>query len=177
MRHILKLAIATFLLVGCSSLGGFVESSAPDKNFIDITGGIDTRFSYKFKVEYRTTSELTQCTTYHLALGKRIAQQFEFDYYPDIKGSAYSVRLPLQELEPNTPCNWKPVMVLLCVNSAGKKPTSCTSIFSFRGVQDIGPVTRIECTNSAFCSGSDSNIGSGSINEFNRAYQVDIVAR
>ena len=177
MRHILKLAIITLLLVGCSSLGGFVESSAPDANFIDITGGIDRSFSYKFKVEYRTTTELNQCKTYHLALGKRIAQQFEFDYYPDIKGSTYSVRLPLQELEPNTPCNWKPVMAFLCVNSAGEEPTSCTSIFSFRGVQDIGSVTKIECTNSNFCSDSESNVGSGAINEFNRTYQVDIVAK
>jgi hypothetical protein len=177
MCHILKLAIITFFLAGCTSLGGFVESRAPDEKFIDITGGIDRSFSYKFKVEYRTTTELNQCTTYHLALGKRIAQQFEFDYYPDIKGSTYSVRLPLQELEPNTPCNWKPVMAFLCVNSAGKEPTSCSSIFSFRGLQDIGSVTTIECSKSNFCFDSKSNVGSGAIDEFNRKYQVDIVAK
>lgn len=176
MCNILKVAIITLFLVGCTSLDGFVKSRTPDGKYIDISGGIERSFSYKFKVEYRTNTDLNQCTTYDLALGKRVAQQFEFDYYPDINGSTYSVRLPLQELEPNTPCNWKPVMVFLCVNSADKKPTSCSSIFSFRGLQDIGAVTTIECSKNNFCFASKNNIGSGAIDEFNRKYQVDIVA-
>lgn len=175
-KHLLKLAIVTFFLVGCSSQGGFVKSRAPDGKFLDISGGIDRSLSHKFKVEYRTHTELTECTVYQLALGKRVAQRFEFDYYPNVEGSTYSVRLPLQELEPNTPCNWQPVLVFLCVNSAGKEPTSCSSIFSFKELQNIGSVTTIECSKNNFCFYSKSNVSSAAINEFNRKYQVDIVA-
>jgi len=177
MYRIIKFTIIILVLVGCSSLGGFAISKNPAEKFIDIEGQIDKSFTYKIKVEYRTTAELSQCTTYHLALGKRIAQQFEFDYYPKITGATHSVRVPLQELEPNTPCKWKPVMAFLCMNAADEEPTSCTSIFSFRGVQDIGPVTTLECSKSNFCSDSKGNIGSGAIDQFNRTYQVDIVAK
>jgi len=167
----------TTIISGCTSLGGFVKSSNPEIKFIDITGFIDERFRYKINVEYRSTAKLKQCTNYHIALGRDIAQEYIVSYYPEINGNNHNIRVPLQVLEPNTICKWNPVMAYLCVSDPGQEPTSCTSVFSFRGVQDIDPITKIECTEINFCFDTNNSLGSGAINEFNRTYQLDVVAK
>jgi len=175
-----RVLISIFLaicLTACSSLGGFVKSTNPEEKFIDITGYIDKNFTYKIKVEYRTTAKLSQCTNYHVALGRDVAQQYEVNYYPKIIGTTHSIRVPLNELESNTKCNWKPVMTFLCVSDPSEEPTTCTSVFSFRGVQDIDPLTTLECAKSNFCFNSKSNLRTGAINEFNRLYQVDVLVQ
>ncbi len=169
--------LMTVIISGCTSLGGFVKSSNPEKKFIDISGFIDEQFRYKINVEYRSTAKLKQCTNYQIALGKDVAQEYVASYYPEINGNNHYIRVPLQEVAPNTVCKWKPVMAFLCIGYPGQEPTGCTSVFSFRGVQDIDPITTMECAESGFCYNSNSNFGSGAINKFNRTYKLDVVAK
>ncbi|MFT4941498.1 MAG: hypothetical protein ACI88A_004568 [Paraglaciecola sp.] len=176
----IRILVAIFLaifIISCSSPGGFAKSSNPEDKFIDITGHIDINLTYKIKVEYRTTANLSQCTNYHISLGRDVAQQYEANYYPKINGNSHAIKLPLAELEPNTKCKWQPVMAFVCVGAPNEEPTTCSSVFSFRGEQDIDLVTTIECEKSNFCLSSKNNLRGGAINEFNRSYQLNIVAK
>ncbi len=87
------------------------------------------------------------------------------------------IRVPLQELDPNTICKWKPVMAFVCIGSKTEEPTSCTSAFSFRGIHDIDSITTLECSENCFCFDSKKNKHSGAINEFNKKYQLDLVLK
>jgi len=109
-----------------------------------------------------------------MALGRDVAQLYEATYYPNLNGSSHNVRVPLMEIDPNTNCMWKPVMAFVCVSLQSDEPTNCSSVFSFRGKQNIANTT-LECWDSLFCYDSKSNLGKGEINEFNRAYHLDIV--
>ncbi len=68
-------------------------------------------------------------------------------------------------------------MVYACIGSQTKKPTSCTSVFSFRGVHDIDLIITLECLENSFCFVSKSKIKSGAINEFNKKYQLNLVVK
>ncbi|WP_269520444.1 hypothetical protein [Alteromonas sp. BMJM2] len=177
MDRFIFITLLFVAISGCSSKGGFVKYANPDEKFIDIHGDIKKPLIYEIKVEYRTHSPINQCTNYHIALGKDVAQLYEFNYQPEIIEELHSIRVPLKELDPNTLCKWKPVMAFVCIGSATNKPTSCTSIFSFRGIQDIDPVTTLECSENSFCFDSKNNIRSGAINEFNKKYQLNLVLK
>lgn len=62
---------------------------------------------------------------------------------------------------------------LVCIGSETKEPISCTSVFSFREVHDIDPITTLECSENSFCSDSKSNIKSDAINEFNKKVSTE----
>ena len=177
MDRFIFITLLFVVISGCSSKGGFVKYANPDEQFIDIHGNIEKPLTYEIQVEYRTHSPISQCTNYHIALGSDVAQQFKINYRPEIIGELHSIRVPLQELAPNTICKWKPVMAFVCIGSQTKEPTSCTSVFSFRGVHDIDPITTLECLESSFCFDSKSNIKSGAINEFNKKYRLDLVVK
>ncbi len=177
MDRFIFITLLFVVISGCSSKGGFVKYANPNEQFIDIYGDIEKPLTYEIKVEYRTHSPVSQCTNYHIALGRDVAQQFEINYRPEIFGESHSIRVPLQELDPTTICKWKPVMVFVCIGSQTKKPTSCTSVFSFRGVHDIDLIITLECLENSFCFVSKSKIKSGAINEFNKKYQLNLVVK
>ena len=177
MDRFIFITLLFVAISGCSSKGGLAQYANPEELFIDIHGKIENPLIYEIKVEYRTHSQIKQCTNYHIALGKDVAQQYEVNYQPTIIDESHSIKVPLKELDPSTICKWKPVMAFVCIGSSTKEPTSCTSVFSFRGIHDIDPITTLECSENSFCFDSKSNLRSGAINEFNKKYQLDLVLK
>ncbi len=104
MDRLIFITLLFVVISGCSSKGGFVKYANPNEQFIDIYGDIEKPLTYEIKVEYRTHSPVSQCTNYHIALGRDVAQQFEINYLPEIFGESHSIRVPLQELDPTTIC-------------------------------------------------------------------------
>ena len=174
MDRLILISLLLAMITGCSSRTALVKYPNPAEKFIDIYGKIEQPLRYKIRVEYRTHAKLSKCTNYHIAIARDIAQTYQIDYTPEIKGDNHSITIPLQELDPNTICQWKPVMVSVCIGSATTEPTGCGSVFSFRGVHDIDAITTLECLENSFCFDSEANQGSGAINEFNKKYQLNL---
>ena len=172
-----KFIIALLLIIvwGCSSAGSLVNSSNPNKTYIDLYGYIDKDFTYKVNVTYWASSSLKECTYYHLALGSRAPKKHEVSYYPEISKGSHRVQIPLQELEPNTICKWTPVMVYICISSANNASPSCISAFSLSGTQNVVPVTTIACSTNKYISCDVNRVGE--INELNRKYRLDLVLK
>lgn len=176
MLQILIPTLLVTLITGCSPLGGFVKATNPEEKFIEIVGSIDKGLKYKIKVSYLTTAKLSNCTNYHYKLGRDVAQKYEVSYYPKINGTSHTLRVPLRYLEPNTECQWRPVMAHVCVYSYGEEPNGCSSVFSFRGEQNIDSVTTLVCGKHNICFRRNKRT-IPKINELNRSYRLDIISK
>jgi hypothetical protein len=147
---------------------------APDEKYVELVGSIETPLTYKIRVEYRTQIDTEKCTNYHLSLGKNVAQRYEADYYPQIQDGKHRILAPLKALNPNTLCQWKPVMLFICMGTDNIEPTKCSSLFSFRGLHDVTKPILLDCPIGFFCSKTPS---ASAVNDFNREYEVNISAR
>jgi hypothetical protein len=176
MKRATIVIFSIVLIAACSTKTAPSLSKFPYSKFINIQGTIDIALNFKLKVSYRTTATEPKCMKYNIALGKSVSKTHELDYYPDIVDSSYTLKLPLQQLKPDSECAWKPVMVSVCAASKGNKPTQCSSVFAFRGIQDIDDKTVMECDTNGWCFNKNDD-NNGYINKFNTAYVLNITRR
>lgn len=131
MKHYLLIAALAALLVGCDTTP---KSEDPFRDFLEITGEIESGLKYSVAVVYRTKSELSECTYYHTMAGKRFPLDKEFTYSPSIIDEKHSLKIPLFEIRDDTKCEWQPVAVYLQIwdEAIGEKPRLRSSWFSIK---------------------------------------------
>jgi hypothetical protein len=162
------------IAIGCLS-AEMPKSSSPFAKYIQLSGNITPSLTYVLKVRYSATSNDSKCQRYHSNAGKFIAKTHQETYSPIIDGMSHEIKLPLQEVEPNTHCQWKSVGVMFCGFKRGEKPNKCTSLYAFNGQHHANEIT-MECSDRGWCfhQGSGKN---GLIDEFNKEYVFNVLQK
>jgi hypothetical protein len=94
-----------------------------------VTGRNELPIPPMIRIEYIAESTHWACTQFNHGPGGRIPRTRNFDYRSESSGSDFSVTVLLSALKPNSRCQWRPRLVLVCL------ATSCTNVAAINPVK------------------------------------------